>query len=53
VNVDTLVDYNSASISGILSFKIDALCSQFTPPNNNGAQIVSLNVNLINKSINP
>ena len=43
--VDTLVDYNSASNSGIPSFSIDPSCSQFTAPNNNGAQIVSLNVN--------
>jgi hypothetical protein len=45
--VDTLVDYNSASNSGIPSFSIDLSCSQFTAPANNGAQIVSLNVNKI------
>ena len=43
--VDTLVDYNSASNSGIPSFSIDPSSSQFTTPDNNGAQIVSLNVN--------
>ncbi len=45
--VDTLVDYNSASNSGIPSFSIDSSCSQFTAPDDdiNGAQIVSLNVN--------
>ncbi len=42
--VDTLVDYNSASNSGIPSFSIDPSCSQFTTPDNNEAQIVSLNV---------
>ncbi len=45
--VDTLVDYNSASNSGIPSFSIDPSCSQFIAPDNNGAQIVSLNVNKI------
>jgi hypothetical protein len=43
--VDILVDYNSATNSGITSFSIDSSCSQFTAPANNGAQIVSLNVN--------
>ncbi len=43
--VDTLVDFNSASNSGIPSFSIDASCSKFTPPDNNGAQLISLNVN--------
>ncbi len=50
--VDTLVDYNSASNSGIPSFSIDPSCSQFTAPANNGAQIVSLNVNEILLIIN-
>ena len=45
--VDTLVDYNSASISGIPSFIIDPSFCQFTAPDNDGAQIVSLNVNKI------
>ncbi len=45
--VDTLVDYNSVSNSGIPSFSIDPSCSQFTAPDNYGAQIVSLNVNKI------
>jgi hypothetical protein len=45
--VDILVDYNSASNSGIPSFSIDPSCSKFTAPDNNGAQIVSLNVNKI------
>ena len=45
--VDTIVDYNSASNSGIPSFSIDPSCSQFTAPDNDGAQIVSLNVNKI------
>jgi hypothetical protein len=43
--VDTLVDYNSATNSGIPSFSIDPSCSTFKPPDNYGAQIVSLNVN--------
>jgi hypothetical protein len=45
--VDTLVDYNSASKSGIPSFSIDPSSSKFTAPENDGAQIVSLNVNKI------
>ena len=45
--VDTFVDYNSASNSGIPSFSIDPSCSQFTAPDNIGAKIVSLNVNKI------
>jgi hypothetical protein len=45
--VDTFVDYNSASNSGIPSFSIDPSCSQFTAPINKWAQIVSLNVNKI------
>jgi hypothetical protein len=35
--VDKLVDYSSASNSGIPSFSIDSSCSQFTAPDNNGA----------------
>jgi hypothetical protein len=34
VKVDTLVDYNSASNSGIPSFSIDLSCSKFTAQNN-------------------
>ncbi len=54
--VDTLVDFNSASNFGIPSFSIDTSCSKFSPPANNGAQLISLNVNniiIINKFMKP
>ncbi len=42
-----MFDFNSASNSGISSFGIDTTCSIFTPPTNNGAQLISMNVNII------
>ncbi len=42
-----MVDYNSAINSGIPTFSIDLSCSQFKAPDNERAQMVSLNVNKI------
>jgi hypothetical protein len=40
-----VIDYNSASNSGIPTLSIDTSCSNFKPPNNEGAQLISLTVN--------